>query len=291
MFQDLLNKLSETVRGGDFTVATQGLISFVERIPLPNFFHILENIGSIPESIAHDSTEEKLYSKVSDAVLARTLREIGLKATVLTERADSADVIVQSKFHGYTLVADAKAFRMSRTAKNQKDFKVTALSGWRQENDYAVLCAPYFQYPNRASQIYAQALLENVCLLSWEHLLFMIQNGIKETAGLNLCELWNFTAQYANTCTVTERKSCFTAQFNSELMRMARRSADEFGQFLNRQIDLHKKRGDFEKKFWVDEIAKIKQYTREQAIEELITAKKIDAKIWHIDEFVRRLKI
>ena len=33
----------------------------------------------------------------------------------------------------YSLVADAKAFRLSRTAKNQKDFKVQAMDGlaWR----------------------------------------------------------------------------------------------------------------------------------------------------------------
>jgi hypothetical protein len=38
-------------------------------------------------------------------------------------RADSADVEGATK--DYTIVGDAKAFRLSRTAKNQKDFKVT----------------------------------------------------------------------------------------------------------------------------------------------------------------------
>ena len=93
--------------------------------------------------------------------------------------ADSADVLAESPIHGYTLVADAKAFRMSRTAKNQKDFKVTALSSWRNDNDFAVLCAPYFQYPSKSSQIYAQALEKNVCLLSWEHFIFLINNQVK----------------------------------------------------------------------------------------------------------------
>ena len=43
-----------------------------------------------------------------------------------------AYVIAESKFHCYTLIADAKSFGLSRTAKNQKDFKVTALSNWRE---------------------------------------------------------------------------------------------------------------------------------------------------------------
>ena len=103
-----------------------------------------------------------------DAVLARAFRELGLQAAVLRERADSADVIAFSCFHGYSLRADAKAFRLSRTARNQKDFKINALSVWKEDAEYAVLCAPYFQYPKRESQIYDQALDRNVCLLSWE---------------------------------------------------------------------------------------------------------------------------
>ena len=105
-----------------------------------------------------------MIAKASDAVLSRAFRELGLKSTVLGQRSDSADVLAESKYYGYTLVADAKAFRLSRTARNQKDFKVTALSGWRKDADYAVLCSPYFQYPVKKSQIYAQAVDENVCL-------------------------------------------------------------------------------------------------------------------------------
>ena len=96
------------------------------------------------------------------------------------------DVIAESRVYGYSMVSDAKAFRLSRTAKNQKDFKVSALSAWRRDNDYAVLCAPYFQYPAKTSQIYSQALSNNVCLLSWEHLIFMIERGVKESQVLNI---------------------------------------------------------------------------------------------------------
>lgn len=131
-----------------------------------DFIGTLQQIGIIPEFIAYDSTGEKLFSKASDITLARAFRELGLKSSALHERADSADVIAESEIYGYTLVADAKAFRLSRTAKNQKDFKIPALSAWRRNNDYAVLCSPYFQYPTKASQIYAQALTNNVCLFS-----------------------------------------------------------------------------------------------------------------------------
>lgn len=159
-----------------------------------DFIGTLRHIGIIPESIAYDSTQEKLFSKASDFVLSRAFRELGLKSAVIKARADSADVLAESELYGYSLVSDAKAFRLSRTAKNQKDFKVSALSAWRKDNDYAVLCAPYFQYPAKTSQIYSQALSNNVCLISWEHLIFMIERSIKEAQGLNLSEIWNFSS-------------------------------------------------------------------------------------------------
>jgi len=140
MFDKFINLISKCA-DDSFFIATEKLDEFISTTD--NFLDLISQIGTIPECLAHDSTEEKLFSKASDAVLSRAFRELGLKSTVASERADSADVIAQSLIHDYTLVADAKAFRLSRTAKNQKDFKVTALSGWRKDNDFAVLCSPY----------------------------------------------------------------------------------------------------------------------------------------------------
>jgi type II restriction enzyme len=65
---------------------------------------IITEIGSIPEDIGHDSSEEKLYAKVSDIVLAKCFQELGLRASVNKERANCADVIAKSQFHNYSLV-------------------------------------------------------------------------------------------------------------------------------------------------------------------------------------------
>src|SRR5687768_15324066 len=75
--------------------------------------------GVIPEQFDHDSTEEKVFAKYCDALLARGLTELGLTAHVLEARGNSADVKAVHE-EQYSLVGDAKAFRLSRTAKNQK---------------------------------------------------------------------------------------------------------------------------------------------------------------------------
>ena len=128
--------------------------------------------GAIPEKYAHDSSEEKLYSKYTDAVISEALSAMGLNSAVLDARADTADV--QAHASAYSLVADAKAFRLSRTAKNQKDFKVQAMDGWRHGLDYAVVVCPIYQLPTRTSQIYQQAIARNVCVLSYSHLAALV---------------------------------------------------------------------------------------------------------------------
>lgn len=129
--------------------------------------------GAIPEEYGHDTSEEKLYSKYTDTLLSAAFCQIGLTSIVLTERADAADV--EAAGPNYSFVADAKAFRLSRTAKNQKDFKIEALNGWKHGKPYAMLVCPIYQFPVRTSQIYQQAIVRNVCIFSYSHLATLVE--------------------------------------------------------------------------------------------------------------------
>jgi len=128
--------------------------------------------GNIPESFGYDTSEEKLYSKYTDIILSLSYKALGLRSLVLKERADTADVEVFAK--NYDFVADAKAFRLSRTAKNQKDFKVQAMDGWKRGKPYAMLVCPISQLPNSSSQIYHQAITRNVCIFTYSHLSLLL---------------------------------------------------------------------------------------------------------------------
>ncbi|HUW24905.1 MAG TPA: HindIII family type II restriction endonuclease [Gallionella sp.] len=137
--------------------------------------------GNIPESYGHDPSEEKLYSKYTDSLLSETYKFLGLKSVVLKERADAADVEVFS--NKYSFVADAKAFRLSRTAKNQKDFKVQAMDGWKRGKPYAMVVCPIYQLPTKSSQIYEQASTRNVCILTYSHLAMLVAFAQIESKG------------------------------------------------------------------------------------------------------------
>ena len=128
--------------------------------------------GNIPESYGHDTSEEKLYSKYTDCLLSLSYKALGLKSMVLKERADAADVEAFAK--NYSFVADAKSFRLSRTAKNQKDFKVQAMDGWKRGKPHAMIVCPIYQLPNTSSQIYQQATARNVCVFTYSHLALLL---------------------------------------------------------------------------------------------------------------------
>lgn len=134
--------------------------------------------GAIPEQYDHDSSEEKLYSKYTDTVIHEAFKMIGCESAILTARADVADV--EAVTDSYSFVADAKAFRLSRTAKNQKDFKVQAMDRWKHGKPYAMVVAPVYQLPSRSSQIYQQAATNNVCIGTYSHLAVLCRLAISE---------------------------------------------------------------------------------------------------------------
>lgn len=285
-FENLLVEIHH-LASVSFEEASIKLIEWIDNAT--DLLCLIDGIGSIPESIPHDSKAEKLFSKASDAVLSKGLRTLGLKSVVVRERSDSADVQAESPIHGYTLTADAKAFRLSRTARNQKDYKVTALSGWRRDLNYAVLCAPYFQYPNQASQIYQQSTTENVSLFSWEYLALLIKHGIRETQDIDLSNVWNFPALHAREISAADLKKCYLRDQDKFFSQYFSIGDATFASYMESRIEQLRQRGAIEISYWEDHEAEIRNYSHEQAVEELIKAKKIQQKIATINCYISGL--
>lgn len=198
----------------DFQTASSEMKDIIYNLSKDEFIPLINQIGIIPEKISHDSKEEKLYSKVSEIFLGKCFEELGFNTSLFVTRADTADILARSKYHGYTLVSDAKAFRLSRTAKNQKDFKVESMDVWRGDNDYSVLCCPYYQYPKKTSAIFKQSLDKKVSLLSWEHFSFFIKNNIKETIDTDLSIIWKFPSKQGEITTVKNMENNYFDEQN-----------------------------------------------------------------------------
>lgn len=74
---------------------------------------------------------------------------------------------------------------------------------------------------------------------------------------------------------VCEKIGCDMDEFNNKLMDF--------------KYDLIE-RGNEELFYWENEVLKINNYSREEAIDELIKSKKLNEKIVHINEFIRKLR-
>lgn len=158
-----------------FTEAALQLHSLLRPWDVKSLRSHLQRVGVIPEKYQHDSSEEKLYSKYCDMVVLGFLDLNGLVGGLPQARGNRADVEVDCRGH-YRMVADAKAFRKSRTAKNPKDYKIGELNIWRlnAKADYACLVAS--QFPGNRSRIFREAVENEVCLLNFVHLDKLLAN-------------------------------------------------------------------------------------------------------------------
>lgn len=290
-FELFVKNINALSKRNTFSAATMLLTEQVGQLTKESLINIVREIGTIPESIEASSTEEKLYSKASDVILSRCFIELGLKSKAVSERGNSADVMAES-IHGYTLVADAKTFRMSRTAKNQKDFKIATLSNWRgMEHDFALLVSPYFQYPSTSSQIYSSSLDNSVCLLSWEHIVFLLTCGIVENESFSLEQIWNAPKRIERDSRIAyaDRQSCLFPYINKFVCDRISKQMQDFEELLQSCKADIVVRSDLEIQQIDAEINIIKGFSREKAISELIKSRKLEERISSIKAYIKSL--
>jgi hypothetical protein len=232
--------------------------------------------GDIPESYGHDSSEEKLYSKYTDILVCIAFKAIGLQSLVLKERSDAADVEAFGK--DFNFIADAKSFRLSRTAKNQKDFKIQAMDGWKRGKPHAMVVCPIYHLPAKASQIYQQASARNVCIFTYSHLALLVSyantEGSEQAIALlqrifNAVRELNPSKDSVVYWQTINRAMLEFSDSVSELWSVEKRAASE-SVIIAKEVAFTYLAGEREK---------VMAMSREEAIQELVKAHKIESRI------------
>ncbi|MFZ1237731.1 MAG: HindIII family type II restriction endonuclease [Anaerolineae bacterium] len=243
----------------------------------------LVECGILPETFAHDSSEEKLWAKYSDILLSKALNLLGFQAEVIRTRGDSADVFARSPL--YSIVGDAKTFRLSRTAKNQKDFKVKALDDWRRSNDYAVLVGPLSQFPTSRSQIYQQAIERNVTLISYTHLTFLLKTY---RAGMDLSQVWQVGMRLSEAMPLNEHKHAvpYWREVDRSVCGALGQDVAILTRFKTSEWEITRRLGMEGIAYWEEKITEYQLLSREDAVRLLIKADKIDNKIEQIKKAI-----
>jgi len=150
---------------------------------------LLCHTGFIPEDYAHDSSEETIYTKLVEIVVAEWARRAGFEKTVLPKQKSSYEDVTISDGKNL-IVCDAKSFRLGRSQKapNVKDaLKEGDIPKWLSnhkvkgenplgglitfpsQHDWSSGSDFYFYLTNKDQPI--------VCLF-YEHLAFMLLKGI-----------------------------------------------------------------------------------------------------------------
>lgn len=241
----------------------------LQGISRDNLSMTLLECGIIPESFGHDSSQEKPWAKACDILLAHALGHLGIPCVVIRTRGNSADVLGTTA--DYSIVGDAKAFRLSRTAKNQKDFKVKALDDWRRANTFACLVAPLNQFPVENSQIYTQCKERNVTLLSYTHVRFLIEKQIVLTPRT----LW----ETPKGLEITDQAVPYWAAIDAATIAITSCDDRELREYKNSELNRIREVGEEGIAHWENVKRTYANLTREEAIAKLIRAEKIDAKI------------
>lgn len=267
--------------GNDTEKIEKALIEEIEKNGVFALVDHLRLCGNIPESYGHDTSEEKLYSKYTDCLLSLAFSTLGLKSIVLKERADAADVEVFAE--NYSFVADAKAFRLGRTAKNQKDFKIQAMHGWKRGKPYAMVVCPIYQLPTSSSQIYQQATTQNVCLFSYSHLALLLSYSNKD-GQTNAQRLLKTIFETVPALNPSKNAIDYWLSINKSILSFSENIAPlwniEKG-VATESITIAK---DEALTFLAQEREKIMRMSHQEALKELIKVHKIERKIKIISE-------
>lgn len=232
--------------------------------------------GAIPENYGHDTSEEKLYSKYTDVVIHEAYKTIGFTSLVLKERADVADV--ECVNNEYSFVADAKAFRLSRTAKNQKDFKVQAMDGWKHGKPYAMVVCPVYQLPTRTSQIYQQAAARSVCIGTYTHLAVFSRYALV-TSTDKAMELVYEVFRTVQSMNPSKDANIYWQAVNRKIIDFDKKITDIWQDEKKATIESINISRDEAIRFLSFERERIMRLTKEQAIKEVLKASKINNKI------------
>ncbi len=231
--------------------------------------------GYLPEVFGENSSEEKLWGKFSDILLAKSLNFLRIEAEVLVERGNSADV--RGNTNDYTIVGDAKTFRVSRTAVNPKDLKIPALNEWRRNDTFSLLVAPLTKFPTQRSQIYEQAIQHNVTLLSYPHLAFML-NFYNQN---NLQTLWSIgnTISQNNERDTWEQARIYWSRVDNIICEIFGQPLETLNGFKQDEINKINEISNEALVFYQNKKEEIAKLSKKELIERLIKSEKIGSKI------------
>lgn len=175
----------------DTATAVEAFSNKLTDMPDPELAFLLVHSGFIPDHYGDDSSDETLYSKLIETLVAECGRRIGHATTLPTAKASYEDVTFING--DAVIVSDIKSYRLGRSqqAPNVKDvIKAEDYNKWLQKRPETNKCGGLVVFPSRfdfskGSDVYLYASNptegRRILILFFEHLAFLLVNRDKLT--------------------------------------------------------------------------------------------------------------
>lgn len=261
--------------------------------------------GFIPDLYDSDSSEETLYTKLVEVLVAEWGNRMGYEAHFVREKSSYEDV--NMRIGGKIVVCDAKSFRLGRSqlAPNVKDFlKLEDIRKWlgRYEHKLGGLVT----YPDthewlKGSDAYLYCSTKDCPTVMLPYIyLALLLNFKSQFDTENLAELWQYERLFPKPLpkkSKTGNRKLYWDVINVELMRIMNITESEFLLYLEKckkfQLTCVRENYNLVKEKKKNIVKKIKLETdsmTEQEVREEFAQYKIKTMTQNLDNFMERIE-
>ncbi|MCQ2352197.1 MAG: HindIII family type II restriction endonuclease [Victivallaceae bacterium] len=198
--------------------------------------------GFIPDLYPSDSSEETLFSKLVECLVAEWARRMGFLGEIIKQKASYEDIRITIGKN--VVVCDAKSFRLGRSqqAPNAKDFlKLEDIRKWMDR--YPASIGGLVTYPCKhewtgKSDIYQYCSTKDAptVMLPYKYLAFLLHNKSSYDTS-DLIQLWDYARIFPNKLTKDMpggNRVAYWKQIDKEIVRITKTSAGDLVAFMSR---------------------------------------------------------
>lgn len=158
-----------------------------------------------------------------------------------------------------------------------------AMDGWRGGLDFAVVVCPVYQLPSRTSQIYQQAIVRNVCILSYSHLAALVVLASRTTSKAAEAGLHKVLKTVA-TLHPTKNASDYWVAINSALVAALGANSDLWTNEKKESLAGLSVAKDEALKYLRAEKTRLLRLSHQEALSELLRATGLDSRLQHVEQ-------
>ena len=207
-----------------------------------DFIEQLIFLGYIPDLYKSDSSEETLYTKLTEVMVAEWANRMGYQGKYVKQKSRYEDVDITTAFG--TIVCDAKSFRLGRSQKapNVKDFvKPEDYRKWlkRHSNGIGGLVAYpcLHEWTGKSDAFkYCSSHSTPIIMLPYKYLAYMLL--IKENHKIEIEKLWNLSKIFPKE---VDNSSDYWEYMNKAVIEATHSSEKELKDFLYKANEIIKK--------------------------------------------------